>query len=136
MQSKRKLNRAKLFIAYDALKGFKEMIHEKEKTVIRIERKTLSEDQLFELNWKIQSIEEGSIISLIYYVQNEYILKTGYVAKNDLEKRTIQVVDQIIKYENIYKIYCQIFCSNRPRLLENKTIIYNGVRTEYKGGSI
>lgn len=29
MQSKRKLNRAKLFIAYDALKGFKEMIQEK-----------------------------------------------------------------------------------------------------------
>lgn len=104
MQSKRKLNRAKLFIAYDALKGFKEMIHEKEKTVIRIERKTLSEDQLFELDWKIQSIKEGSIISLIYYNQNEYILKTGYVAKNDIEKRTIQVVDQIIKYENIYEI--------------------------------
>ena len=95
MQSKRKLNRAKLFIAYDALKGFK---------VIRLERKTLSEDQFFELNWKIQSIKEGSIISLIYYNQNEYILKTGYVAKNDIEKRTIQVVDQIIKYENIYEI--------------------------------
>ena len=36
MQSKRKLNRAKLFIAYDALKGFKEMINEKEKRVFRI----------------------------------------------------------------------------------------------------
>lgn len=104
MQSKRKLNRTKLFIAYDALKGFKEMIHEKDKTIVRIEKRILSEDQLFELNWKIQSIKEGSIISLIYYVQNEYILKTGYVAKNDIEKRTIQGVDQIIKYENIYEI--------------------------------
>ena len=104
MQSKRKLNRAKLFIAYDALKGFKEMIHEKEKTVIRIERKTLPEDQLFELNWKIQSIKEGSIISLIYYNQDEYILKTGYVANNDINKRIIQVVDQIIKYEDIYEL--------------------------------
>lgn len=104
MQSKRKLNRAKLFIVYDALKGFKEMIHEKEKTVIRIERKTLSEDQLFELNWKIQSIKEGSIISLIYYNQDEYILKTGYVAKNDINNRIIQVVDQIIKYEDIYEL--------------------------------
>ena len=101
MQSKRKLNRAKLFIAYDALK---EMIHEKEKTVIRIERKTLSEDQLFELNWKVQSIEEGSIISLIYYNQDEYLLKTGYVAKNDINKRFIQVVDRIIKYEDIFEI--------------------------------
>ena len=59
---------------------------------------------MFELNWKIQSIKEGSIISLIYYNQDEYILKTGYVAKNDLEKRTIQVVDQIIKYEDIYEL--------------------------------
>ena len=104
MQSKRKLNRAKLFIAYYALKGFKEMIHEKDKTIVRIEKRILSEDQLFELNWKIQSIKEGGIISLIYYNQDEYILKTGYVAKNDLEKRTIQVVDQIIKYEDIYEL--------------------------------
>ena len=80
------------------------MIHEKEKTVIRIERKTLSEDQLFELNWKVQSIEEGSIISLIYYNQDEYLLKTGYVAKNDINKRFIQVVDRIIKYEDIFEI--------------------------------
>ena len=59
---------------------------------------------MFELNWKVQSIEEGSIISLIYYNQDEYLLKTGYVAKNDINKRFIQVVDRIIKYEDIFEI--------------------------------
>ena len=34
MQTRSKLNRAKLFLSYDALKGFKERIHEKERIVV------------------------------------------------------------------------------------------------------
>ena len=44
------LNRAKLFLSYDALKGFKERIHAKERIVV--EKPILSEDQLYELDWK------------------------------------------------------------------------------------
>lgn len=52
MQTRSKLNRAKLFLSYDALKGFKERIHEKERIVVN--KPILSEDQLYELDWKIK----------------------------------------------------------------------------------
>lgn len=35
MQTRSKLNRAKLFLSYDALKGFKERIHEKERIIVK-----------------------------------------------------------------------------------------------------
>ena len=44
MRTKSKLNRAKLFLSYDALKGFKERIREKERIIVS--KPILSEDQL------------------------------------------------------------------------------------------
>ena len=60
MRTKSKLNRAKLFLSYDALKGFKEKIHEKERIIV--EKPILSDDQLFELDWKIHQIKKGMVI--------------------------------------------------------------------------
>lgn len=54
MQTRSKLNRAKLFLSYDALKGFKERIHEKERIVVN--KPILSEDQLYELVGKLSKL--------------------------------------------------------------------------------
>ena len=65
MRTKSKLNRAKLFLSYDALKGFKERIHEKERIVVS--KPVLSEDQLYELDWKIKQAKVGEMISVVYF---------------------------------------------------------------------
>ena len=56
-------DRAKIFAPYDALKGFKEMLKEQE--LPKEEKKTLSEEQLLELNDTLLSLEKfaGSIIT-------------------------------------------------------------------------
>lgn len=107
-KNKRVLNRAKLFLSYDALKGFKERIHEKERIIV--EKPILSDDQLYELDWKIHQVKQGMMVDVIYFekdIKNNgfYIYKKGMVANIDLDnKKEIQIVDKRIKIKNILSI--------------------------------
>ena len=71
-RNKRVLNRAKLFLSYDALKGFKERIHEKERIIV--EKPVLLEDQLYELDWKIKQIKVGMMINIIYFSMKQTLM--------------------------------------------------------------
>ena len=103
MQTRSKLNRAKLFLSYDALKGFKERIHEKERIVVN--KPILSEDQLYELDWKIKQIKVGMMVSIVCYDNNQFVYKEGIVTGTDFEyKKEIRIVDKYIKINSILVI--------------------------------
>ena len=89
-------SRAKQFLPFDALPGFKEALKEKEiKKEAKIE---LSEDSLQELENKLNELEKGSIIKLIYYKNNRYIETIGTVAKIDYMRKKIILIhgDEIV----------------------------------------
>ncbi|WP_296880365.1 YolD-like family protein [Thomasclavelia sp.] len=98
----KKLQRAKLFLSYDALKGFTELIREKEKKIIP--KKELSADDYDELNWKIKSLKSGMLVQITYYDLDQYIQKEGMVALVDLNNKIIRIVDKEIKLKDIVKI--------------------------------
>ena len=50
---------------FDALKGFKEAIHEKER--ILVEKKELTEDDYNKLNLAFSNIKKGSMVKVVYY---------------------------------------------------------------------
>ena len=75
--------RAQQFQAYDALKGFTELLHEKERIVIQ--KKDLSEDDYEELNEKASRLQTGKMVSIIHYDKNEYIKTTGILSRIDPE---------------------------------------------------
>ena len=66
-----KSERARQFLPFDALKGFKEAIKEKQRIVVN--RKELTEDTLENLSYKFNQIKEGTIITIIHYDKFEYI---------------------------------------------------------------
>ena len=102
MQS-RTLNRAKLFLSFDSLKGYKEMVKKKERIVVK--RPELSEDSYYELDWKIHQIKVGELIKIIYFDRFEFISLEGMVTAIDLEnKKQIKIVDKVIAIRNIIKI--------------------------------
>lgn len=102
MQS-RTLNRAKLFLSFDSLKGYREIIRKKERIVV--DPKELSEDDCYELNWKIQQIRIGQMINIIYFDRNEYVLLEGMVTDIDLDyKKMMRIVDKCIMVSSIIKI--------------------------------
>ena len=91
-------SRAKQFLPFDALSGFKEALKEKEiKKEAKIE---LSEDSLQELENKLNELEKGSIIKLTYYKNNRYIETIGIITKIDYLRKKI-ILSHDAEDENI-----------------------------------
>ena len=122
MQS-RTLNRAKLFLSFDSLKGYKEMVKKKERIVVK--RPELSEDSYYELDWKIHQIKVGELIKIIYFDRFEFISLEGMVTAIDLEnKKQIKIVDKVIAIHNIIKI--EMECSQEVKDEINDYLEENG----------
>lgn len=98
-------DRAKQFMPFDALKGFREALKEREKiTVSRVE---LSDEYKEELSRRMQQIRKNDIITVVYFHKNEYIKVTGMVSRFDVTSRILKIVNTKIHFDDIYDIRCQ-----------------------------
>lgn len=89
-----RVDRAKLFVPFDALKGLQEILREKEKEVE--ERKELSEETLMELQEELNKVEIGSSVFIKYYKNKKYIDITGVVTKINFVKKKIIINEDIM----------------------------------------
>lgn len=96
------IQRAHIFSAFDALKGFREMLKEKERVVVS--KRMLSEDDLEVLNQKVHAIEKGMMITLIYFDNGDYVQRTGRVVKVSFDEQYIQIVKSKISLKSIVDI--------------------------------
>lgn len=94
--------RAKQFMPFSALKGYEEALAQKRH--ITVDRIELTDDMAEELDIAIRQIKAGTIITVIYYANDEYIKLQGMVAKLSLEERRLQIVDTIINFDDILKL--------------------------------
>lgn len=99
MAYREKVSRAKQFVPFDALKGFREALMEKER--IRVPKVELSEEMLEELDRKLHELKPGDMITVIYFHNDEYIKVTGLLAKIDVDNRILQVVNTKIPLDDI-----------------------------------
>lgn len=95
-------NRAKQFIPFDALKGFREALAEKERIIIS--QKELSEEKKSELNNTLKQLKEMDMLTVKYYANGEYIQLTGIVTMIDRRNCILKVVTVEIPFENIYDL--------------------------------
>lgn len=96
----KKVDRARLFLSYDALKGFKEMLVEEE----YVPKKELSEDRCYELDWKIHQLQIGDFVEVIYYTGSTYSKIRGEVQLIDLDKRILYIKDHKIYLQNLFSL--------------------------------
>ena len=94
--------RARQFLPFDALKGFKKAIKEREKIVVL--KKDLSSDMEEFLSYKLNQLRQGIIVKCIYYENNEYIVLEGYVSKVDFVYRFVDIVEKRIYFDDIYDV--------------------------------
>lgn len=92
-------DRAKIFMPFDALKGFREALREKEK--ILVEKKELSPDDYEILSQKLMSLRKGMMVKVVYYENQEYIELEGLLSKIDEVSKTITIVQKKISIEDI-----------------------------------
>ena len=82
-------NRAKQFLPFDALKGLKEALREKE---IEYEEKIeLTEESYIELQNELNKIEDGSYVKIRYYRNKKYVDIEGIVTNIDYIRKKIQI---------------------------------------------
>lgn len=98
-------DRARQFAPFSALKGFHELIKQKER-VITI-KKELSEDDLLKLSEKMMSIEKGNMAKIVHFCEGEYISTEGIVTDIDTIYRTITIVKRKIRFADIIDILCE-----------------------------
>lgn len=84
-----RINRAKQFLPFDALKGFKEALKEKE--VEYEDKKELTEEALTELNDCFNKIEIGSKVRIKYYKNGKYNEIRCEITNINYIKKKIQI---------------------------------------------
>ncbi len=95
-------NRAKQFMPFAALKGYEEALRAKEKIVV--EKIELSEEKKAELDYKLQQIQKNDIITVVYFLKDEYIKLEGMVSRLDRDARVLKIVNTKIPFEDIYEL--------------------------------
>lgn len=97
-----RMERAKQFMPFAALKGFKEALNKKEK--ITVPKMELSPEYLEELDKKLQMVRVNDMASVIYFCRGEYLELTGKVTRLDKDARIIKIVQESIPLDDLYKI--------------------------------
>ena len=83
-------DRARQFLPFDALKGFKQAIKEREK--IKVDKIELSEEMANVISYKLRQVKKGMIIKVIHYIDNEYIETNGIVSEFDETFKYLKIV--------------------------------------------
>lgn len=97
-----KADRAKLFAPFDALKGFREALREKERIVVpKIE---LSEEMKEALDYKFSQVKPLDMVTVTYFSNGEYVQITGKVSKIYETSRILQIVTTKIFFDDILDI--------------------------------
>ena len=97
------LDRAKQFMAFDALDGFYKTIHKKE--FVKDTPIYLAEDEIEKINELFCTLQSGDNISVKYYCNQKYVIKVGIIKSIDNYKKMIKFTDEsIIRFREIVNI--------------------------------
>lgn len=94
--------RAQIFMAFDALNGYRELLEKQEE--ITVEKRILDNEDYMELNRIINEIEVGKNIMVVYFENGKYYKKEGRLAKLNYDTKMLQVVKQKILFKNIIEL--------------------------------
>ena len=96
------LERARQFLPFDALKGFKESLEKTERLLEN--KKTLAIDSEEELNNKFLTLSVGSRVLVKFYYLFEYIEAYGTVKKIDTIYKNLYLSNSKISFDDIIDI--------------------------------
>lgn len=111
MASKRgtmdRADRAKQFMPFDGLKGFRDALSEKERIIVP--QRDLSEEEKEELDRKLSLIQKKDMITVEYFQNGEYVQITGMVSRIDETSRMLKIVNTKIDFDHISDLKGEIF---------------------------
>ena len=98
--------RAKIFLPFDALEGFRDLLKSKVEEKKKVEKRILSQDMIDIINDTLSNLKKGMLIKVTYYNENDrvYEVKTGVFTKMNINERIIMIIKDKIIIDNISEI--------------------------------
>ena len=100
------IERAKQFMPYSPLKGYDELLHERD--AVKCEQIELFDERISEINSVLVVAKKNDIVEVVYYDENCYKKITGIVSNIDVVNKNIKVIKTLIKFEEIYSIEIKV----------------------------
>lgn len=97
-------DRAKQFLPFDALNGFREELYKRENKVQKIEKIELCGESLDKLENKFSRVKVGKKVEGIFFKDGKYLKFKGTVTKINYLKKVIYFGDEEIFLEDISEI--------------------------------
>ena len=97
-------DRAKQFMAFDALKGLREELKKREEKYLRERKKELTEEQATELSQTLSVLKKGDIVKITFYYSGHYVVLTDKIQLISLAYKYISVSDNKIPFDDILEI--------------------------------
>lgn len=92
-------DRARQFMPFAALRGYYDLVHEKEH--IEQPRRHLTEEEARSLDDTVAQLVRGDVVACDYYRDGAYRRSTGVVSQIDLIYRTLWIVREAIPFDEI-----------------------------------
>ena len=89
--------RARLFLPFDSLKGFREYLAEESK-------KMLSEDDCERIDHLLRQLRPGDMAEVIWYAGGHHVTQKGMISCIDVTQRTLTIVSATIPIPDIVAI--------------------------------
>lgn len=97
-------DRAKQFMPFDAMKGLKEALRDREERHSRVEKRDLSEDTMAEIAEQLVKVEAGATVELLYYHSFHEVTVKGRVSKIDFVYRYLLIGAEKVFFGDIYEL--------------------------------
>lgn len=96
-------DRARQFMPFDALKGFREALAEKERLVVQ--RRSHSEEEQEALDKKLRRLQKKDIVTVEYFRNGAYVRLTGMVSAIDVPGRRMHIDNTEVSFSDIALLF-------------------------------
>ena len=99
-----RLDRAKQFAPFDAMKGLQEALRDREERHTRVEKHEISEDTIEEISKVISRLERGMTVEISCYSAFHDVIKQGIVTDVSIPYQYLKLGNERIWFDDIYAI--------------------------------
>ena len=98
------VERAKQFLAFDALSGLQQALREREIRHSRVEKIEISEDKGIEISNALNKLSKGNLVKVTFYLDGHYYELTDIVTKLQIPYKYLFLGNVKISFDDIYDI--------------------------------
>ena len=99
MEKMSKMDRAKQFMPFAALRGYEDEIRRKE--FLPADRRDLTEEELNALNDNVKTLKKGDVAEAEYYCKDRYVQIDGAITEIDFTLRKIRIIKTVIPFDDL-----------------------------------